>query len=78
MQRGSAIVLVSRAAVVDFDAMLDFAEKAHIRFATDVFPEELLSSEHWARRTSNSILCAHQAGALETAITDREDGCRGC
>jgi phosphoglycerate dehydrogenase-like enzyme len=68
MQRGSAIVLVSRAAVVDFDALLDFADKGHIRFATDVFPEEPLSSEHRARRTNNSILCAHQAGALETAI----------
>jgi phosphoglycerate dehydrogenase-like enzyme len=68
MQRGSALVLVSRAAVVDFDAMLDFAEKGHIRFATDVFPEEPLPSEHRARGTSNSILCAHQAGALETAI----------
>jgi phosphoglycerate dehydrogenase-like enzyme len=68
MQRGSALVLVSRAAVVDFDAMLDFAEKGQIRFATDVFPEEPLSSEHRARGSSNSILCAHQAGALETAI----------
>jgi len=68
MQRGSAIVLVSRAAVVDFDAMLDFADKGHIRFATDVFPEEPLSSEHQARRTNNSILCAHQAGALPSAI----------
>jgi phosphoglycerate dehydrogenase-like enzyme len=68
IQRGSAIVLVSRAAVVDFDALLDFAEKGHIRFATDVFPEEPLSSEHRARLTSNCILCAHQAGALETAI----------
>jgi phosphoglycerate dehydrogenase-like enzyme len=68
MQQGSAIVLVSRAAVVDFEAMLDFAEKGHIRFATDVFPEEPLPSEHRARRTNNSIFCAHQAGALETAI----------
>ena len=68
MKRGSAIVLVSRAAVVDFDAMLDFADKGHIRFATDVFPEEPLSSEHRARRSNNSILCAHQAGALQSAI----------
>lgn len=68
MQRGSAIVLVSRAAVVDFDAMLDFADKGHIRFATDVFPEEPLSSEHRARGTNNCILCAHQAGALQSAI----------
>jgi phosphoglycerate dehydrogenase-like enzyme len=68
MQRGSAIVLVSRAAVVDFDAMLDFADQGHIRFATDVFPEEPLSSEHRARRSNNSVLCAHQAGALHGAI----------
>jgi phosphoglycerate dehydrogenase-like enzyme len=68
MQPGSAVVLVSRAAVVDFDAMLDSAERGHIRFATDVFPEEPLSPAHAARRTNNSILCAHQAGALEAAI----------
>jgi phosphoglycerate dehydrogenase-like enzyme len=68
MRRGSAVVLVSRAAVVDFDAMLDFAETGHIRFATDVFPEEPLSPAHPARSSSNSIFCAHQAGALGTAI----------
>jgi phosphoglycerate dehydrogenase-like enzyme len=68
MQRGAAIVLVSRAAVVDFDAMLDFAEEGHIRFATDVFPQEPLPGSHRARRTNNAILCAHQAGAMETTI----------
>ena len=68
MQPGSAVVLVSRAAVVDFDAMLESAEKGCIRFATDVFPEEPLSLTHPARRSQNSILCAHQAGALQGAI----------
>jgi phosphoglycerate dehydrogenase-like enzyme len=68
MQRGAALVLVSRAAVVDFDAMLDFAAKGHIRIATDVFPEEPLPSSHRARHTDNIILCAHQAGAMESAI----------
>jgi phosphoglycerate dehydrogenase-like enzyme len=68
MQRGAALVLVSRAAVVDFDAMLDFAAKGDIRFATDVFPEEPLPASHRARRTDNAILCAHQAGAMETTI----------
>ena len=68
MQRGAALVLVSRAAVVDFDAMLDFAAKGHIRFATDVFPEEPLPGSHRARHTDNAILCAHQAGAMETTI----------
>lgn len=68
MPRGAALVLVSRAAVVDFDAMLDFAAKGHIRFATDVFPEEPLPASHRTRHTDNAILCAHQAGAMETAI----------
>jgi phosphoglycerate dehydrogenase-like enzyme len=68
MQRGAGLVLVSRAAVVDFDAMLDFAEKGHIRVATDVFPQEPLPASHRARQTPNLILCAHQAGALNAAI----------
>jgi phosphoglycerate dehydrogenase-like enzyme len=68
MQPGSALVLVSRAAVVDFDALLDFADRGHIRVATDVFPEEPLPPNHRARQTKNTLLCAHQAGALKTAI----------
>jgi phosphoglycerate dehydrogenase-like enzyme len=68
MQKGSGVVLVSRAAVVDFDAMLDFAERGQIRFATDVFPEEPLPASHRARKSENLILCAHQAGALDAAI----------
>lgn len=68
MPQGATLVLVSRAAVVNFDAMLDFAAKGHIRVATDVYPEEPLSASHRARHTDNSILSAHQAGAMETAI----------
>ena len=68
MQPGAALILVSRAAVVDFDAMIDFAAKGQIRFATDVFPEEPLPASHRARQIDNAILCAHQAGAMQTAI----------
>jgi phosphoglycerate dehydrogenase-like enzyme len=68
MQRGSAIVLVSRASIVDFDALLDFADRGHICFATDVYPREPLPTAHAARRIENSILCAHQAGALQTTL----------
>ena len=70
MQRGAALILVSRAAVVDFDSMLDFAGKGHIYAATDVFPEEPLPASHRARHTDNVILCAHQAGAMESAIKE--------
>ena len=68
MQKGSGLVLVSRAAVVDFGSMLDFAERGYFRVATDVFPEEPLPAEHRARRIRNLTLCAHQAGALDAAI----------
>jgi phosphoglycerate dehydrogenase-like enzyme len=68
MEKGSGLVLMSRAAVVDFDAMLDFADRGHFRVASDVFPEEPVPPSHRARRTRNVILCAHQAGALDAAI----------
>ena len=68
MQAGAAFILLSRAAIVDFDAMLAFARRGQTRVATDVFPQEPLPASHPARQTENILLCAHQAGALETAI----------
>ncbi|HEY1234719.1 MAG TPA: hydroxyacid dehydrogenase [Candidatus Binatia bacterium] len=68
MQPDSALILLSRAAVVDFDAMLDFAAREAIRVATDVYPQEPLPAAHPARQNENTLLCAHQAGALETAL----------
>jgi phosphoglycerate dehydrogenase-like enzyme len=64
MQEGSVFVLVSRAGVVDFDAMLDAAERGHIRVAVDVFPEEPIPAEARARRTPNTLLSAHRAGNI--------------
>ena len=68
MQPGAALVLVSRAAVVDFDALIDFARNGRIRVATDVFPQEPLPANHAARQTANTLLCAHQAGAMDETI----------
>src|SRR3712207_1941126 len=56
MQEGSVFVLVSRAGVVDFDAMLDAAGRGHIRVAVDVFPEEPIPADARARRTPNTLL----------------------
>jgi phosphoglycerate dehydrogenase-like enzyme len=68
MQPGTAFILLSRAAIVDFDAMLASARKQHIAVATDVFPQEPLPANHHAREIENVLLCAHQAGALNSAI----------
>lgn len=64
MQKGSVFVLVSRAGVVDFDAMLDAAESGRIRVAVDVFPEEPIPAGHRARSTPNTLLSAHRAGNI--------------
>ena len=68
MPSGAALVLVSRAAVVDFDSLVDFARRGHIRVATDVFPQEPLPADDPARQSENMLLCAHQAGALDAII----------
>lgn len=64
MQPGSVVVLVSRAGVVDFDALLDAASSNHIRAAIDVFPEEPIPHGHRARSTPNTVLSAHRAGNI--------------
>ena len=55
-------MLVSRAGMVDFDALLDAAASGHIRAAIDVFPEEPIPPQHRARHTPNTVLSAHRAG----------------
>ena len=62
MQKGSIVVLASRAGVVDFDALLDAAGNNHIRAAIDVFPEEPIPAQHRVRNTPNTVLSAHRAG----------------
>ncbi len=62
MTGGSVVVLVSRAAVVDWPALLDAAASGHIRVATDVFPEEPIPAAERARTTPGTILSAHRAG----------------
>lgn len=64
MQKGSIVVLASRAGVVDFDALLDAAASDHIRAAIDVFPEEPIPAQHRARNTPNTVLSAHRAGDI--------------
>ena len=64
LQPGSLVVLVSRAAVVNFDALLDAAESGHIRAAIDVFPQEPVPLDARVRQTPNVILSAHRAGGI--------------
>lgn len=69
MRQGASLILLSRADVVDFPALLAAVECGHIRAASDVWPEEPLPEDHPARRLPGLLLSAHRAGALDCAFT---------
>ncbi len=70
MRPGSAFLLLSRAAVVDFPAMLAQAASGRLRVATDVFPVEPVEAADPVRRNDGLLLSAHRAGALVDALYD--------
>ncbi|MBB4053346.1 phosphoglycerate dehydrogenase-like enzyme [Devosia subaequoris] len=68
MRKGAAFVLLSRADVVDFEALMAAVVKGHIVAASDVFPEEPLASDHPVRELKGFLRSAHRAGALDIAF----------
>jgi phosphoglycerate dehydrogenase-like enzyme len=74
MQPGAMLLLMSRAAAVDFPALTDAARSGRIRVATDVFPVEPLPMEDPIRQVPNMLFSPHRAGALTFAL--REIGTR--
>jgi len=67
LPRGACLVLVSRASLVDFDALTKKLAAGNIRAAVDVFPEEPFPKSHPIRKLPNVILSAHRAGSLSAA-----------
>jgi phosphoglycerate dehydrogenase-like enzyme len=70
MRPRASFVLLSRAGVVDFDALMAAVAAGHIKAASDVFPEEPLPLDHPVRRIDGFLLSAHRAGALDAAFKD--------
>jgi len=68
MRRGTSFVLLSRAGVVDFEALMAAVRSGHIRAASDVFPQEPLPPGHPVRSLEGFVLSAHRAGALDVAF----------
>mgnify|MGYP001165126833 FL=1 len=73
MRPGCHFILLSRAEVVDFDAMMDAVRSGQIRAASDVFPQEPLPIDHPVRNLKGFIRSAHRAGALDTAFKKMGD-----
>ncbi len=68
MQNGTAFLLMSRAAVVDFPAMLEAVRSGHITAAVDVFPEEPVPADDPVRALEGIILSAHRTGGTVDAL----------
>jgi phosphoglycerate dehydrogenase-like enzyme len=62
------VVLVSRAHVVDFDALTDLVLAGRFRAAIDVFPTEPLDPEHPIRSAPGAVLSPHRAGLVQETL----------
>ncbi|MDX2055825.1 MAG: NAD(P)-dependent oxidoreductase [Polyangiaceae bacterium] len=64
----AVLLLMSRASVVDFDALTDLLVKKRFRAGIDVFPVEPLDRDHPIRKLPNVVLSSHRAGAIREGI----------
>jgi phosphoglycerate dehydrogenase-like enzyme len=64
----AVLVLVSRAHVVDFEALTDLVLAGRFRAAIDVFPDEPLALDHPIRAAPSVVLSPHRAGLVQEAL----------
>lgn len=62
IQPHALLVLMSRAHLVDFDALTELVTAGRFLAAIDVFPAEPLPADHPIRNAPNTILSPHRAG----------------
>lgn len=65
---GAILVLLSRAALADFEALSQEAQSGRLRIATDVFPQEPVALDDPIRQIPGILFSAHRAGALTSAL----------
>jgi phosphoglycerate dehydrogenase-like enzyme len=64
------LVLVSRAPVVDYDALLDRVEAGRLLAGIDVWPDEPVAADYRARHLDGLVLSAHRAGGVPQAFLE--------
>ena len=68
IRQDAVFVLISRAQIVDFDALTEMLEQGRFRAGIDVFPEEPVPPDHPIRRAKHAVLSSHRAGAIGDAL----------
>ena len=69
----TTFVLMSRAAIINFDDFYKFLKNRKVFAAIDVFPKEPFPKNHKLRKLKNVIFSPHRAGALESAFKEMGD-----
>jgi len=64
----AVLVLVSRAHVVDFDALTELVLQGRFKAAIDIFPVEPLPVDHPIRTAPGAVLSAHRAGSVKEGL----------
>ena len=69
----TTFVLMSRAAIMNFDDFYKFLKNRKVFAAIDVFPIEPFPKNHKIRKLKNVIFSPHRAGALDSAFKEMGD-----
>ncbi|HET8755710.1 MAG TPA: hydroxyacid dehydrogenase [Solirubrobacteraceae bacterium] len=67
---GSVLLLMSRAGVVDFDALVELVGAGRFAAATDVFPDEPVAPDDPVRGLDGMLLSPHRAGGMREAFLE--------
>ncbi len=68
LQPHQTLIVLSRAHLVDFEAMTDLVLEGRFRVAIDVWPTEPFDPVHRIRSAPNAVFSAHRAGAIPAAL----------
>jgi phosphoglycerate dehydrogenase-like enzyme len=70
---GGRLILVSRAPVVDYPALLDRVAAGRLLAGIDVWPDEPVAADYPARGLAGLVLSAHRAGGIPAAFREIGD-----
>ena len=73
LPQDARLVLVSRAAVADYDALLSRLQAGRFRAAVDVWPEEPVPADSPFRALEDLVFSGHRAGRIPQAFTEIGD-----
>jgi phosphoglycerate dehydrogenase-like enzyme len=70
MPRGSVLLVMSRAGIIDFAALEAAVRSGHVRAGVDVFPVEPLAKDSALRDLDGIVLSSHRSGGMRESFLE--------